>query len=305
MSIKGLRVRQVLVAAAIDIRKEAYVGITLDRRAERPVLMLSAEGGVEIEEVARVSPEKILRAHLDPVRGLQPFQARRLGLRVFQEPKQGLGLAQVCTKLAQAYAALDASLVEINPLVVAGDGQLLAADAKIVLDDNGLERHPELAALRDLDAEDPCETRARDRGLSYIQLDGDVACVVNGAGLAMATMDLIQHYGGRPANFLDIGGSSNPDKVTTALEIIQADPHVRAILFNIFGGITRCDDVARGLLQVIEKSPPRLPIVVRLIGTNDVEARRMLEGTSLATAVSMDEVVQKGIAMARDGGGAA
>jgi len=297
LTIKGLPVRRLLVAPAVDIEREFYVGITLDRAAGRPILIASAAGGMDIEEVAKVSPEKIRRLPLHPDRGLEPFDARRAGFALW--PEAGNKVAAVCQKLAAAYAAFDASLVEINPLVVTPDGRLVAVDAKIVLDDNALDRHPDLAALRDLDAEDPRERTARERGLSYIQLDGDVACVVNGAGLAMATMDLIQHYGGRPANFLDIGGSSNPEKVTVALEIIQADPNVRAILFNIFGGITRCDDVARGILLATEKSPPRLPIVVRLIGTNDAEARRLLAGTTLGTAVSMDEVVQKGIALAR------
>ena len=301
LEIKGLPVRMLLVAPAADIAHELYAGITLDRRAQRSVLMLSAEGGIDIEEVARQAPEKIVRGHLDPVRGLEPYEARRLAFRVLPEPKQALGLSRLLLLLARAYTALDASLAEINPMVVTKSGELLALDAKINLEDNGLDRHPDLEALRDLDAEDPRERRAREKGLTYIQLDGDVACVVNGAGLAMATMDLIQHYGGRPANFLDIGGSSNPEKVTTALEIIQADANVRAILFNIFGGITRCDDVARGILSVIEKNPPRLPIVVRLIGTNDAEARRLLQGTPLATAVSMDEVVQKAIAAAKTG----
>jgi succinyl-CoA synthetase beta subunit len=299
LTIKGLPVRRVLVAGAVDIRREIYAGITLDRRAERPVLMVSAEGGVDIEEVAQRSPEKIVRQHLDPVRGLQPFEARRVAFEVLPDPGPALKLAGLCTRLATAYAALDASLVEINPVVVTGDGQVLALDAKINLDDNGLDRHPELEKLRDPDAEDARERKAREKGLSYIGLDGDVACVVNGAGLAMATMDLIQHYGGRPANFLDIGGSSNPDKVVTALEIIQADARVRSILFNIVGGITRCDDVAKGLLAVIEKNPPRVPIVVRLVGTNEAEARRLLEGSPLGTAVGMDEVVQAGIALAR------
>jgi succinyl-CoA synthetase beta subunit len=300
LRIKDLPVRRVLVAPATDIAQEIYAGVTLDRAGAAPVLMLSGAGGIDIEEVARDTPEKILRARVDPVRGLQAYEARRIALRVLPDPALGLKLAALLEKLVRAYAALDASLAEVNPLVVTRDGQLAALDAKIVLEDNGLARHPELEALRDPDSEDPRERRARTKGLSYIQLDGDVACVVNGAGLAMATMDLIQYHGGRPANFLDIGGSSNPEKVVTALDIIQADPNVRAILFNIFGGITRCDDVARGILAAIEASPPRLPIVVRLIGTNDVEARKMLAGTSLATAVSMDEVVQKAIAAARE-----
>jgi succinyl-CoA synthetase beta subunit len=297
--IKGLPVRRILVAPAAEIGRELYAGITMDRAAERPVLMLSAEGGVDIEDVAAATPDRIVRAHLDPVRGLWPFKARSLAYHLLADGKQAAQLAAILGRLADAFIRLDATLAEINPLVVTPQGELLALDAKIVLDDNGLDRHPDLAALRDADAEDPRERRAREMGLSYIQLDGDVACVVNGAGLAMATMDLIQHYGGRPANFLDIGGSSNPEKVTTALEIIQADPNARAILFNIFGGITRCDDVARGILSVIERDPPRLPIVVRLIGTNDAEARRMLAGTPLGTAVTMDEVVQRAIAAAR------
>jgi len=299
MQIKGLEVRKVMVAPAVDINQEVYVGITLDRAAARPVLMLCAEGGVDIEELAATHPEKILRHRIDPTLGLRPFEARQVAFQVLRDGKAALKLSRICTQLWDAFRSLDASLVEVNPLVVTKEGEVLAIDAKINLDDNALSRHPDLEELRDLDAEDERERKARTKGLSYIHLDGDVACVVNGAGLAMATMDLIQHYGGTPANFLDIGGSSNPDKVTTALEIIQSDPNVRAILFNIFGGITRCDDVARGLLQVVENNPPRVPIVVRLIGTNEEAARKILQGTSLATAVSMDEVVQKAIAAAR------
>jgi succinyl-CoA synthetase beta subunit len=299
MHIKGLEVRKVMVAPAVDIAQEVYVGITLDRAAARPVLMVCSEGGVDIEELAATHPEKILRHRIDPMRGLRAFEARHVAFQVLDDGKAALKLARICTQLWEAFRSLDASLVEVNPMVVTTDGEVLAIDSKINLDDNALSRHPDLEELRDLDAEDERERKARTKGLSYIHLDGDVACVVNGAGLAMATMDLIQHYGGEPANFLDIGGSSNPDKVTTALEIIQSDPNVRAILFNIFGGITRCDDVARGLLQVVDTNPPRVPIVVRLIGTNEAAAREMLQGTSLATAVSMDEVVEKAIAAAK------
>lgn len=305
MQIKGLTVRKLLVAPAAEIAREIYVGITVDRAASRPVLMLCAEGGVDIEEVAQRAPEKIVRYHLQPESTLQPYEARRVCFKLFEDRKLALGASRVCVQLAAAFQELDASLVEINPLVVTRAGELLAIDAKINLDDNGLERHPQLEALRDLDAEDARETKARDKGLSYIHLDGNVACVVNGAGLAMATMDLVKHYGGQPANFLDIGGSSNPEKVTTALEIIQSDPNVRAILFNIFGGITRCDDVAEGILQVVRTSPPRVPVIVRLIGTNDEKARDMLRDTPLETAVGMDEVVQKAIAAARGEGRAA
>jgi succinyl-CoA synthetase beta subunit len=300
MRIQGLEVRRVLVAAAVDIAREIYVGITLDRAAAQPVLMVSAEGGVDIEEVARHSPEKILRCHLDPLRQLPAFAARRVAFRVFRDARPALELARVCTRLAAATVDLDATLVEINPLVQTAAGVILALDAKINLDDNALSRHPDLEPLRDQEAEDPRERRAREKGLSYIHLDGDVACVVNGAGLAMATMDLIQHYGGRPANFLDIGGSSDPEKVERALEIIQSDPNVRSILFNIFGGITRCDDVARGLLTVLERNPPRVPIAIRLIGTNEERAREMLRGAPVRTAVGMDEVVQLAIAAARE-----
>jgi succinyl-CoA synthetase beta subunit len=298
MRIQGLEVRRVLVAAAVDIAREIYAGITLDRAAARPVLMLCAEGGIDIEEVARRAPEKIYRAHLHALRGLEPFAARRLAFQVFHDARPALELAAICSRLAAAYTELEATLVEINPLVQSRAGELVALDAKINLDDSALARHPELEALRDLDSEEPREAAARRSGLSYVQLHGDVACVVNGAGLAMATMDLIQHYGGRPANFLDIGGSSNPEKVTSALAIIQSDPNVRAILFNIFGGITRCDDVAQGLLLALDKSPPRVPLVVRLIGTNEERARELLRGARLETAAGMDEVVQKAIAAA-------
>ena len=303
MRIKGYEVRRLVVAPAVDIAQEIYVGITLDRIRSRPVLMLCSEGGVDIEELAQRAPEKIRKHHLDPLRGLTPYAARRLAFEILPEPRAALGLARICRGLAAAYEALDATLVEVNPCVVTTAGEVLAIDAKINLDDNALERHTDLEALRDLQSEDARETRARAKGLSYIHLDGDVACVVNGAGLAMATMDLIQHYGGKPANFLDIGGSSNPEKVTTALDIIQSDPHVRAILFNIFGGITRCDDVAQGLLQAIATQPPRVPLVVRLIGTNEDKARDMLKGAAMETATSMNEVVQKAIAAARRTGG--
>ena len=299
LRIKDLQVRQVLVAGAVDIAHEVYVGITLDRAKGMPVLMACAEGGIDIEEVAARSPEKILKVWLDPRRGLPAYAARQVGFAVFSEPGAALGLAKLCMRLATAYAALDASLIEINPCVLTKSGEILALDAKIALDDNALDRHPDLEALRDLDTEDAREGKARAKGLSYIHLDGDVACVVNGAGLAMATMDLIQHYGGRPANFLDIGGSSNPEKVTTALEIIQSDPNVRVILFNIFGGITRTDDVARGLLMALEAQPLGVPLVVRLIGTNEDKAREILAGAPLETATTMDEVVQKAIAAAR------
>ncbi len=297
--IKDLEVRCVLVAGAVEIAREIYVGITLDRESGMPVLMACAEGGIDIEEVAQRAPEKILKVRLDPRRGLPAYAARQVGFAVFPGASAALALANLCTHLATAYAALDASLIEINPCVMTTAGELLALDAKISLDDNALDRHPDLEALRDTDAEDARERKARAKGLSYIHLDGDVACVVNGAGLAMATMDLIQHYGGRPANFLDIGGSSNPDKVLTALEIIQSDPNVRAILFNIFGGITRCDDVARGLLMAIDAKPLQVPLVVRLIGTNEDKARVLLADAALETATTMDEVVQKAIAAAR------
>jgi succinyl-CoA synthetase beta subunit len=300
LRIKDLPVRKVLVARAAEIASEAYYGITLDRAARRHVVIASAAGGVDIEEVARTAPERIVRHLVNPRTGLTPPEASEIAHRVQgseDQARQAAGILLLLWKLAQEK---DTSLVEINPLVVDETGKVLALDSKVVVDDNALFRHPEIEALRDPDSENKPERAAREAGLSYVKLDGDVGCCVNGAGLAMATMDLIKYYGGEPANFLDIGGSSSPEKVLAAMKIITADRNVRAIVFNIFGGITRCDDVARGIVEGVRKGRIEHPIVVRLTGTNEEEARRILaeSGLSLVPATTMDEVVQQGIRLA-------
>ncbi|HEY2925121.1 MAG TPA: ADP-forming succinate--CoA ligase subunit beta [Candidatus Eisenbacteria bacterium] len=299
MEIRGHRVSRVLVTPSADIAREYYAGMVLDRRIEAPILMVSPSGGVEIEEVARSTPEKILKIPID-LRGLPAYRARACAR--FLDPNAAVQkqIVPILRRLERVYRERDASLAEINPLAVTKQGEVLALDAKIVLDDNALERHPDLAAWRDLSAEDPGEIEARERGLSYVKLDGSIGCVVNGAGLAMATMDLIQFHGGKPANFLDIGGSSNPDKVGAAMSILTKDPRVRAVLFNIFGGITRCDDVARGLLTALDRSRVRIPIVIRLTGTNEKEARELLGQRGLIALSDMDEAVRAVIARAAE-----
>jgi succinyl-CoA synthetase beta subunit len=292
MSIKGLTVRKVLVDPAADIRAEIYLGIILDRARRRVVVMASSEGGVDIEEVAAQSPEKIVQAPVDPYLGLKEYQARELAVGIGLPREQMGQFAQVCQGLYAAFIQSDADLAEINPLVFQGDGSVLAVDGKMVLDDSGLFRHPELAAMRDQDEETPEERQARLSGLSYVKLDGQIGCMVNGAGLAMATMDIIKFYGGSPANFLDVGGGAKADKVAAALRIILSDPNVKAVLFNIFGGITRCDEVARGILQALAEVPTSVPMVVRLVGTNDVEGRAILREANMNTAETLKEAAQ-------------
>ena len=299
MDIRGLAVRRVLVTPAAEIAREYYVGIVLDRRNECPLLMASPAGGIDIEEVARTTPEKILKIPLD-LRGLPAYRARIAARFLDPDPAIQKQIVPILQKLVRVYRDRDASLAEINPLVVTSKGEVQALDAKVTIDDNALDRHPDLAKLRDLSAEDSGETQARESGLSYVKLDGSIGCVVNGAGLAMATMDLIQFHGGKPANFLDIGGSSNPDKVTAAMNILTADDRVRAVLFNIFGGITRCDDVARGLLTALDRLHTRIPIVIRLTGTNEREARDLLSGRGLTALSDMDEAVRAVIARAAE-----
>ena len=299
MDIRGHTVQKVLITPSAEIEREFYAGIVLDRKAETPLLMASPEGGIDIEEVARVSPEKILRLHLDG-RGLPDYRARAAATFLDERWPVRKQLARVLQGLARVYRERDCSLAEINPLVVTKAGEVWALDAKVVIDDNALDRHPDLAEMRDLGAEDPGEVEARERGLSYVRLDGSIGCVVNGAGLAMATMDLIQYHGGKPANFLDIGGSSNPDKVTAAMNILTRDSRVRAVLFNIFGGITRCDDVARGLLTALDRLGTKTPIVIRLTGTNEAEARQMLESRGMTALSDMDEAVRAVIARAAE-----
>jgi succinyl-CoA synthetase beta subunit len=299
MDIKGEKVQKVLITEAVDIDREIYVGVILDRRTHRPLIMASAEGGVEIEVTAREKPEAIQRVTVDPLYGLHPFAARRLAAALVGDADLTRQAADIIEKLYRVYDESDASLAEINPLVVTKDRRVLAIDAKMNFDDNALYRHADVEAMRDAEAEDEGEARARAEGLSFVRLSGNVGCVVNGAGLAMATMDLVKEYGGQPANFLDIGGSSRPEKVITALSIILADKSVRSILFNIFGGITRCDDVARGLVAAFEKMKLDLPVVVRLTGTNEEEAREILRKVpSLHAAETMDEAVKKAIALA-------
>ncbi len=298
MDIKGLEVKKVLVTVAEDIISESYVGIILDRGTKKPVIMVSPAGGVDIEEVAAKTPEKIHKLYVDPVLGLKSFQARNLAYKLYRDIGQVRKAADIIMKLYTVFWKTDASLVEINPLITNTGGEVLALDAKINIDDNGLYRQPAIAAMRDLDAEDPYEVEAREGDLSFVKLDGNIGCIVNGAGLAMATMDLVKRYGGEPANFLDIGGSSNPQKVVTAMKIILSDPKVRAILINIFGGITRCDDVANGIVAAFKELNPTVPVVVRLTGTNEKEAYRILKSVNLPSADTLDGVVKKAIELA-------
>ncbi len=298
MDIKGLTVEKVLVAKAVDISSEFYVGMLFDRVSRKPLMMISPAGGIDIEEVARSTPEKIMKVVVDPSAGLLPFQVRKMAAFLTGEKEVAKQLGPIFRSLYKAFMEVDASLAEINPLVVSPDGKVWAIDAKINIDDNGLYRHADMEGLRDDSEEDPGEVEAREADLSFVKLDGNIGCIVNGAGLAMATMDMIKHYGARPANFLDIGGSSNPGKVLSAMKIIVRDKNVKAILINIFGGITRCDDVANGLLQARKDLDLDIPLVVRLIGTNEEQARKLLEGTELIPAATMDEGVKKAIAIA-------
>jgi succinyl-CoA synthetase beta subunit len=301
MKINGLTVYTVLVTAAADIATEAYVGIILDRATRKPVFMVSPAGGIDIEEVAAKTPEKILKLPIDTRYGLQPYQASELGFFLFDDVKKVRAASKIMMSLYQAFMKSDASLAEINPLVVTPAGEVLALDAKISVDDNALDRHPELAALRDETAEEPSEVDARNSNLTFIKLEGNVGCVVNGAGLAMATMDLVKYYGGEPANFLDIGGSSNPEKVVNALRIITADKSVKVILFNIFGGITRTDDVANGIVTATKANPLKIPIVIRLTGTNEEIAMKILTENGFSASSDMDEAVQKAVELAKGG----
>ncbi len=299
LDIKGHIVRKVLVTPAVDIASEYYIGMLIDRDSKKVLLMASAEGGVEIEQVAKDTPELIFKQTIDPRYGLLDHEAMGMGMRLCPDDiKKARQLAAAMQKLYKAFVESDASLAEINPFIFTPEGQGHAIDAKVNLDDNAMFRHPGYEALRDLDEENPAERRAREAHLSFVKLQGNVGCLVNGAGLAMATMDLVKYYGGRPANFLDIGGSSNPEKVVNALEIILSDSEVKAILFNIFGGITRCDDVAKGIIAATKAMDIKVPIVVRLTGTNEEEGRALLAETDLVPAATMDEAVQKAIELA-------
>ncbi len=298
MDIKGLTVKKILITEAVDITSETYLGIILDRATKMPTIMISAAGGVDIEEVAAKTPEKIHKLSVNPRVGLHPYQARELAYGVFRDISLVRQVADIIMKLYDVFWKVDASLVEINPLITNPINQVLAIDAKLNIDDNGLFRQKLIEEMRDPDAENDAEIEARNAGLSFIKLEGNIGCIVNGAGLAMATMDLVKHYGGEPANFLDIGGSSNPDKVLTAMRIIMSDPNVKAILINIFGGITRCDDVATGIVSAVQELNPSIPIVTRLTGTNEDKARQIMKQVKLETAPTLDEVVKKAISLA-------
>ena len=299
MKIKDLTVKKVLIDEAADIATEIYLGIVIDRAKRRPVMMASAEGGVEIEEVARVTPERIVKIVIDPFLGLQQYQGRELAFGIGIPKPLVRDFVRISQGLYDAFVACDASLAEINPLVITGQGQLLAVDGKMLVDDNALFRRFELAEMRDADEETPEEQEARRSGLSYVKLDGEIGCMVNGAGLAMATMDIIKLHGGEPANFLDIGGGAQAEKVAAALRIILSDPSVQAVLFNIFGGITRCDEVATGIREALSEVPTKVPMVARLVGTNEEEGRRILAEAEMMTAATLSEAAQKAVAAAR------
>jgi succinyl-CoA synthetase beta subunit len=299
MKIKDLTVKKVLVDEAANIATEIYLGIVIDRAKRRPVMMASAEGGVEIEEVARVTPERIVKIVIDPFLGLQSFQGRELAFGIGIPKDLVRDFVKITQGLYDAFVSCDASLAEINPLVITDQGRLLAVDGKMLVDDNALFRRFELAEMRDADEETPEEQEARRHGLSYVKLDGEIGCMVNGAGLAMATMDIIKLHGGEPANFLDIGGGAQAEKVAAALRIILSDRNVQAVLFNIFGGITRCDEVARGILEALAEVPTEVPMVARLVGTNEEEGRQILAQAKLMTAATLAEAAQKAVAAAR------
>jgi succinyl-CoA synthetase beta subunit len=300
MTLKGCTVDKVLVDRAIDIQKELYLAIVLDRASCSPVLIASSEGGVEIEEVARTQPEHIFKLEIDPVYGLADFQARNLAFdvglqRIFCNP-----FVSVAQGLYQALIQNDAMLVEINPLVITGDQQLLAVDSKITLDDSALFRHKDMDDLRDAHERTDPDRLAAQAGVSYVKLDGEIGCMVNGAGLAMATMDIIKLHGGEPANFLDIGGGAKAEKVAAALRIILSDANVKSVLLNIFGGITRCDEVARGILEALNEVQTQVPMVARLVGTNEEEGHSILADSPLETAESLVEAAKKAVALAQE-----
>jgi succinyl-CoA synthetase beta subunit len=299
MEIKGLTVEKVLIADAVDIEKEFYVGLINDRNTKSVVLMVSAEGGVEIEEVAKVSPEKIIKMPIDPTMGLMDWQARKIALQLFNEPSQVRQAAAILVKLYELYVDTDCSLAEINPLVLTPDKKVMALDGKMNFDDNALFRQPKILNKREVNEDEAKEIEASAKGLSYIKLEGNIGCMVNGAGLAMATMDMIKLYGGEPANFLDIGGSSNPQKVVDAMNILLSDKNVEAVMINIFGGITRCDDVARGLVTALDEIKTKIPIVIRLSGTNAKEGLEIIKDYGLPTVSTMSEAAKKAIELSK------
>ena len=301
MDIKGLTVQKVLVTPAESIDTEAYAAVLVNRESQAPMFMVSAEGGVDIEQVAEENPDALTKLDVDPRYGLLPHQAYQLGVALYDDPKLQRQAAKVMSQLYTAFVNSGASLAEINPLITTPAGEVKAIDAKVSIDDNELFRRPQIAEYRDTSSEPEAETAAREAGLTFIKLDGNVGCCVNGAGLAMATMDLVKYYGGEPANFLDIGGSSNPEKVVNALRIITSDPAVKVILFNIFGGITRTDDVANGIVEATKQIDIQVPIVIRLTGTNEEQALEILQRAGFEAYTSMDDVVKKAVELATQG----
>ncbi len=295
LTISGHTVKEVLITPAEDIDSEAYLGILIDRESQSPVVMVCSEGGVDIEEVAERSPESIKKLIVDPRLGLLHHQAYGLAGALYNDPSLVKQATVIIKQLYQAFVTSGASMIEINPLISTPTGQVKAIDAKMSLDNSELFKYPSIEAYRDVASEPWAESMAREAGLSYVKLDGNVGCCVNGAGLAMATMDLVKYYGGEPANFLDIGGSSNPQKVVTALKIITSDPNVEVILFNIFGGITRCDDVAKGIIEALGQLEIEAPIFIRLTGTNEEEGLKILSAEGMSAFTSMDEVVKKAV----------
>jgi succinyl-CoA synthetase beta subunit len=299
MEIKGLPVRKVLVDEAAAIEQEIYLGITNDRTTKKPVIMASSAGGVEIEEVAKTHPEKIIRLHINPLLGIKDYQTRDIASGIDLPREYWKPFGEILKQLWQVYNDNDATLAEINPLVIGKDKRLIALDGKMLIDDNALFRHPNLSEMRDTDEDAPSEVEARKYGLTFIKLDGNIGCMVNGAGLAMASMDILKFFGGEPANFLDIGGGAGADKVAAAMRIILTDKNVKAILFNIFGGITRCDEVAKGILTAMSEVKPKVPMVVRLVGTNAEEGRAMLANADMITAETLADAAQKAVAAAK------
>ena len=295
LKISGHTVKEVLITPAEDIDSEAYLGILIDRESQSPVVMVCSEGGVDIEEVAERSPESIKKLIVDPRQGLLHHQAYGLAGALYNDPSLVKQATVIIKQLYQAFVTSGASMIEINPLISTPTGEVKAIDAKMSVDNSELFKYPSIEAYRDVASEPWAETMAREAGLSYVKLDGNVGCCVNGAGLAMATMDLVKYYGGEPANFLDIGGSSNPQKVVTALQIITSDPNVEVILFNIFGGITRCDDVAKGIIEALGQLKIEAPIIIRLTGTNEEEGLKILSAEGMSAFTSMDEVVEKAV----------
>jgi succinyl-CoA synthetase beta subunit len=302
MDIRGLTVHEVWVEAASQIAAEYYASIVFDRAAKAPLVMLSTRGGMDIEQVAAESPEAIASLHVDPLLGFQPYHGRRLAYEAGVDADVRPAVADFLAALYATFVVEEAMLVEVNPLVITPERAVRALDAKVTLDDNALYRHPENAELRDLSSEDPQERMAKERHLTYVKLDGDIGVLGNGAGLVMSTLDVVAQHGGAPANFLDAGGGARADAVTAAVEVILSNPKVKAVLFNIFGGITRCDEVAQGLIEAFEQIDPQVPFVVRLDGTNAPEGRALLEAAKLPNvhaAATMDEAAERVVELAR------